>query len=1004
MTAGESSRSLAPVVVMIRFHALGTLELRAADGRAHLAILAQPKRTALLAYLAVASPRGYHRRDTLLGLFWPESATERARHSLNQAIYAIRSILGAGVLVSRGSEEVGLAPDALWCDATAVEAALEAGELEAGLDLYHGDFLPGFFLSEAPEFEHWLETRRSQLRDRAVDAAWRLAEHAEGAGNQVGAAHWARRAAALVPEDEVSLRRLVALLDRCGDRAGALAAYQAFARRLAAEYEADPSPETTQLLQEVRAAAGPSSPLVSPPSTGRPVVPISPGTSTPAGRPELPVPPTPFVGREAELTAVHRLLGDPGCRLVTLIGLGGSGKTRLALQVGRGIQERFADGVCFVPLAPVGSASLLPSTLAKVLDRSLAGARHPEEHIFDALAGREMLLILDNFEHLLEAAGFVAQLLERAPRVKLLVTSRAALNLRGETLCSVAGLSIPGEESSAQLENSGAGRLFLQAARRAQPEWPLTDEDRPWAARICRLVDGLPLAIELAAAWLRILSCQELCREIERTHAFLAAPLRDAPERHRSLKAAFASSWQHLTDEERSVFRHLAVFRGGFRREAATAVAGASDVLLLALVDKALLRRLPSGRFEMLEVLRHFAEQHLEQESEAVRDRHCSYYAAFLREREPALAGVRQGEVLAEIGEEIANLREAWQWAVARGRAADLATALEGLFVFYDIRGWHQEAEEAFALAGRALAERAGHGGGTGPPGTRARLLARQGVFALRLGEYEKARELVEHSVSLSRSRADQGEVAFSLDRLGVILYNLGRHTEARQCQEESLAIRRALGDDHGVATSLNNLGSLAYAVGDYPEARRRCAEALVIQRQRGDRGGAVLSLQNLGYIALVQGEERHARQRLEEALTEARESGSSLLLARALNHLGNLANALGTFGEARSHFEQALAAALENGAASVALDALVGLSVLLSRVGDKEQALEILASALQHPAAERESREAAGQLLVALKAELPPQSVEAVLARAGRHTLEEILASLRVAPAPVRG
>jgi predicted ATPase/DNA-binding SARP family transcriptional activator len=985
---------------MIRFHTLGPLELRAADGRTHHSILAQPKRTAMLAYLAVAAPRGYQRRDTLLGLFWPESETERARHSLNQALYALRSALGAGVLVSRGNEEVGVAPEALWCDAAACDAALEAGELEQALELYRGDLLPGFFLSAAPEFGRWLESERLRVRARVVEAAWRLAEREAAAGNTAGAAHSARRAAALVPDDELTLRRLIGLLDRLGDRAGALSAYDAFVRRLAEEYGAEPAAETRRLIEAMHAAVpvvSPSPPPAPQLAAAGPLLRRLPA----AERHPLPVPPTPFLGRAAELAAVGALLRGRGCRLLTLLGPGGIGKTRLALQVGSELCDGFADGVRFVALASADSPELLPSTLARALDLSLAGERNPVEQILESLAAREMLLILDNFDHLVESAGFLAQLLEQAARVKLLVTSREALNVRGETLYSLPGLDFPAEPQAADLEHYPAVQLFLQTAKRAQPELTLTAEDRTWLARICARVEGLPLAIELAAVWLRVVSCEELYREIQRSFAFLTAPFRDLPERHRSLHAAFTSSWRHLTEEEKTALRRLAVFRGGFRREAAAAVAGASEAMLLALADKSLLRRLLSGRFEMLEVLRHFAEERLEPERAAIRDRHSAYYARFLAEREAALADSRRDESLAEVAEEIANLRAAWRWAAETRRQEDLAGALESLFVFYDIRGWHQEAAEAFALAVHGLEERNG-GKSEEAARTLSRLLARQGVFWLRLGSYQQARALLARSLGISRQLADQEEIAFTLDRLGVVLYNLGCYTEARQSQEESLAIRRGLGNTAGVATSLNNLGSLAYAMGEYTQARRLCVESLNLQRQLEDRGGVVLSLQNLAYISLLLGDEHEAMRLLREALVTARESGSGVLLARALHNLGNLANARGESMEARSYFEQALAAALESGTPSVALDALLGLSVLLSRVGEKEWAYELLASALRHPAGEWASRRTAEQLLVDLKAEIAPDAAAAALGRARTRTLEELLETLRTA-APSR-
>lgn len=251
--AGLGEGTAAPPEGVIRFETLGSLELTAADGRRLLSILAQPKRVALLAYLAVGSYRDFKRRDTLLGVFWPEVEQERARHALRQAIYVLRQGLGADVVISRGDEEIGLAADEFWCDAAAFERAVSEGRAEEALERYTGDLLPGFFLADAAGFESWLEGERQRLRRLASDAAWSLAEARERAGNLAGAAHWARRAADLSPWDETSLCRLIELLDRVGDRAGAIRAYEGFARRLAAEYEAEPAPETQALIREVRA-------------------------------------------------------------------------------------------------------------------------------------------------------------------------------------------------------------------------------------------------------------------------------------------------------------------------------------------------------------------------------------------------------------------------------------------------------------------------------------------------------------------------------------------------------------------------------------------------------------------------------------------------------------------------------------------------------------------------------------------------------------------------------
>ncbi|HUF30019.1 MAG TPA: tetratricopeptide repeat protein [Gemmatimonadaceae bacterium] len=980
---------------MIRLITLGAVDLHTADGRTLQSLLAQPKRLALLAYLAMATPRGFHRRDTLLGLFWAESETERARHSLNQAVYALRRILGESVVTSRGSEEIGVDPSLLWCDAVAFDGALARGALAEALELYRGDALQGFFLSDAVEFERWLDMERRRMRDRAAGAAWTLASQQEAVANGAGAAHWARCAAAFAPDDELALRRLVGLLDRVGDRAGALAAYESFAQRLADEYDGEPSEETRSLLEEMRSrertALAPK--LHSADST----LP-GPAVGAPAAPPPLPAQPTPFIGREAELEQVASLLQKRECRLVTIVGAGGIGKTRLALQAAAAAEREFAHGVRFVPLVPVSSPDLLVSALGDGLDFRFGEGQEPGEQLLQHLAEKKLLLVLDNFDHLVVSAAFLTRVIERAPGVKLLVTSRQALNVRGEWLVPLQGLTVP-RDTSVPIERYSAVQLFLQTATAAGERVDAGGPDGPPIVRICRMVEGVPLAIELAAAWVRVLTCEEICVEIERSHRFLAGSLRGVPERHRSLWAACESSWRRLPDEERDAFRRLAVFTGGFERDAAEAIAGAPLRVLAGLIEKSLLRRHASGRYQMLEVLRQYAEEQLGEDAEELRHLHCAFYCELLRRMGEALASGRHNDALTCIGKEIGNLRAAWRWAVAHRNAAALDASLEGLFVFYDTRGWHLEAEEAFGSAVRCLeASPAADEAHTGR--TLARLLARQGVFSLRRGDDEQARQLLEQSLTIARRIGDRHETAFSLDRLGVVAYNLGQYDQARACQRESLAIRRELDDPHAVATSLNNLGSLAYALGDYAEARRLCEESLALQRQLGDGNGEVISLHNLAYIALVQGESVEARQQLEAALAVSRSLGSGLQIARSLYNLGNVANALGEFGAAKHYLEQAFAAAVETGASSLAMEVLIGMTAPLRQQSEYARAMELLAFVLGHPAAEKRHRDAAQRPFLELKAELSPDVFEASVERVRSLTLEELAGRLPVSPA----
>ncbi|MGH8631367.1 MAG: ATP-binding protein, partial [Burkholderiales bacterium] len=361
-------------------------------------------------------------------------------------------------------------------------------------------------------------------------------------------------------------------------------------------------------------------------------------------RDNLPTPPTPLIGRERELAEMARLLGDPQCRLLTLAGPGGIGKTRLAIEAADHQREAFADGAHFVSLAPIRSAEFIVPAIADAIGFAFYGAEDPKAQLLNYLSGKAPLLVLDNLEHLLEGVALLAEILERGPAVKLLATSRERLNLHGEWVLDIQGLPFPDEAGSAEVEGYSAVALFVQTARRAHVDFVLAAEERPAVARICRLVEGMPLGIELAAAWVRTLSCREIAQEIERNLAdprqgmdFLAASMRDVPERHRSIRAAFDHSWNLLSAEEQQVMRQLSVFRGGFRREAAEQVAGATLPLLSALVDKSLLRRTEAGRFDLHELVRQYAAAQLQadpQDEFVTCERFSHYYAVWLQRQE----------------------------------------------------------------------------------------------------------------------------------------------------------------------------------------------------------------------------------------------------------------------------------------------------------------------------------------------------------------------------------
>ncbi len=398
----------------------------------------------------------------------------------------------------------------------------------------------------------------------------------------------------------------------------------------------------------------------------------------------LPVPPTPFVGRSHELAHLAQRLADPACRLLTLVGLGGFGKTRLAMRLGEislEMEDLFGDGVFLVAMDGLESANLVVPAIAAALQFTFYEQQEQSSQLLNHLANKRLLLILDNADQLL-TGGLVEEVLTRAPQVKILATSREALNLQQEWFYPIDGLAVMDKESEAGDEDKAgvadAVRLFQQSARRANPDFDL-DRERVHVQRICRLVDGAPLGIELAAAWLKALSCEQIARELEQSLDFLSTSLRNIPDRHRSMRVVLEQTWHYLSAEEQRVFRRLSIFAGGFRADAAQAVAEASLRMLASLVEKSVLHLAQDGRYRIHSLLRQLAAEKLAgdpSELAAAQARHSTVYMAFLRDRQLSIAGPDQKRVLVEVEEEMDNIRVAWSHATRHQRLDDLVTAL----------------------------------------------------------------------------------------------------------------------------------------------------------------------------------------------------------------------------------------------------------------------------------------------------------------------------------------
>jgi predicted ATPase/class 3 adenylate cyclase len=640
----------------------------------------------------------------------------------------------------------------------------------------------------------------------------------------------------------------------------------------------------------------------------------------------LPMQATPFLGREEELGKITELLRSPSCRLVTLIGPGGIGKTRLAIQSAAEEIERFAHGVYFIPLDPLSSADFLVSAIAEALKFSFYSKEDEKVQLLNYLREKELLLILDNFEHLVVGAGMISEILNVASGVKIMVTSRELLNLRGEWIVQVGGMEVP-EGERIDVEGYSAVQLFLHNAQRVRTGVEFTDEDKRFVVRICQLVGGLPLGIEIASSWLRSLSCKEIAQEIEKGIDFLETSMRDVPERHRSLRAVFDYSWDLLGDVERGALRRLSVFLGGFSREAAEHVAGARLGLLTSLVDKSLLRRHASGRYEMLDVLRQYVLEKLDEEveeKEAVLDKYCEYYANFLASQEPLLiAGEKEG--IEAIRCSIENVRASWDHAVLRSNIEAIDKSLAGLAEFYDTIGQFEEGRKALEKAAAVVEGK--------PEGTKgqfvyAKLVGRIGRFHSRTGSYEKGRALMEQSIAMLEQCDGIQEMVLPMAWLGRMLGLLGRYEDAKEIIEESLRMSRKIDYKLGIAINLNALGVMHYYLENYTEARALFNENLRLSKEIGYLKGTTSSYTNLGLVAYQTDRQEEAQKLMAQALAMDRVADDKLGIANILNNIGLTYKEMKDFENARKYYEESLFIRREIGDR-------MGMSISLNNLGN---------------------------------------------------------------------
>lgn len=872
------------------------------------------KNLALVAYLAMMG--GTHSRETLITLLWPDAEPARARADLRRNLSLLKKALAGNWLVVEGDViAADSAPD-LWLDVAEFHRLLTActqhghrqGEvcplciplLEDAVALYHQDFMAGFTLVDSAEFDEWQLFQSENLRYELSSALERLVRALSAAGEYERAIHQAQRWLSLDFLHEPAWRWLIQLHAWCGNRTAALHQYRECERVLKRELGLAPEGETSCLFQAIQKGQPPPSP---------------PSFAKPPPRHNIPIQSKPFLGRADLQTQVEDRIRDPNCRLVTLVGPGGCGKTRLALEVGLRQLDTFEHGVYFIPLAPLQTVETITPTIAREIGISFSSGQDLFHQLLDYLRQKQILLILDNFEHLLEGVGLIGNMLGGAPRLKILVTSRVGLEMQAEQLFSLEGLEYPTIDTSPDAGDYDAVRLFVHHARRLDPGLVLQTESWRYIARICRFVEGLPLAILLAASWVKLLSLAEIAEQIEKGLDFLDADFSDLPKRQRSMRATCDYSWNLLTHGEQHVLQAFSVFRAGFTPQAAEQVVGVNFRHLRGFVNKSLLYRTSTGRYEMHELLRQYTAEKLAEAPEILsqyRERHAAFFAAALNRWSTEIKGPHQKAAYNAVMPELDNLRAAVNWAISNPSIEFFAQIVEGICWFPGFLFSNQEAlaicsaavnvlpkldapsPEALALHTRVL----------------ARLLAGLSYLAGICGNRSKALDACQEAITLLNSPVLKDQDT-RLERATALLFGtlwvLSPREEVLARFKESLALFQEIGERWWAAMTQAYLGKVMADWSSYELGRQYLEASLDTQRSLGDQLAIGYTLRWLSTLKWIHGSLEESEQLANENLKISQEHSTQVSVGIGLSSLGGAIIPQGRFEESHQLLEKSL-------------------------------------------------------------------------------------------------
>jgi predicted ATPase/DNA-binding SARP family transcriptional activator/DNA-binding CsgD family transcriptional regulator len=912
------------------------------------------KATALVKLVALAPGYRLHREQAMEAL-WPDLGLRAASNNLRQTVYVARRTLHpdpeiASGYLSVGGEQLVLCPQGrLWVDVEAFEEAADAARrskdpaaYRAAIELYSGELLP------EDRYEEWTQSRRQGLRQKFLSLLVELArlyEERRTEDDLAPAVQALRRALTEEPTNEeahVGLMRLYALSGRQGE---ALRQYGRLSEALSSDLGAEPSASAHALREKIAAGMFPATPSQ---PAGRPAGETVAGL----GKHNLPAQRSSLVGREGEMLEVKRALAMT--RLLTLAGAGGAGKTRLALEVARDLIGAYPDGVWLIELAPLNEEKLVPQAVAKAVGVPEQSGRLLTDALVEVLRAKEMLLVLDNCEHLVEAAAWLASvLLDSCPRLRILATSREALSVAGETRWPVPALSVPDPRRSpsvGEMERSESARLFAERARQRDPTFTMGSENIRAVAEICLRLDGLPLAIELAAARVGALSVEQISEKLEDSLKLLTVGDRTAVPRQRTLRGTLDWSHDLLSEEEKKLFWRLSVFAGGWTLDAAEGVGWDNDIeqgetldLLSGLVDKSLVISEPTEdggvRYRLLEPVRQYALEKLEESrnADSVRRRHSEYFLALAEAAEPELWGPEDNAWLERLEAEHDNLRAALSWTLER-REAEPALRLSGaLWRFWITRAYYEEGRRWFEGA-LEKGERTT---------ARARVLAGLGHLALWQGDLGRAKTAAQEGLKLSKEAGIEGMfVADFLIVLGESLKRKGDNERAKEHLEAALVLSREAGDRRGIAWSLGSLANVSSKQGDHERAKELYEEGLSLSRELGGAETIGVQLLSLGYEFLLEGDHERATALNEEAAALLRNRGYRTGLEIALVNLGWAALVRGDHNRAAEHLKESVVLSKELGDRSTAVESVEGLACAAGARGEGERAARLFGAA----------------------------------------------------------